>query len=293
MWPVLLLPVRHTMTKLQRIPSVRRDGVGLFRSISIILAAVIVAHTASAAERGYADAGCELVPGMTGRVEAIIDATTLRLEGGAELRLAGVEAAPPTASAADAARAFLAARVLGEMIEIRTGAVPIDRYGRTVGHAFLTGTDGAPSVGALLAGAGLARVSAPLGDASCTGALLAAERSARDAGLGLWPEHPPISAYDPALRLMNDGFALVEGRVLSVGRRDRTVYLNFGRDWSTDFTVSMTVGAAAAIEAAGGPFDALVGRTVRVRGVLAHRDGPWIRVDGAWQIEILDDADDR
>ena len=230
---------------------------------------------------------------MTGRVEAIIDATTLRLEGGGELRLAGIEVAPPSPEAAEAARTFLSGLAAGQMVEVRHGALATDRYGRAVGHAFLTAAAGGPSLGALLAGAGLARVSAPLGDASCTGALLAAERAARDAGLGLWPENPPVSAYDPALRVMADGFALVEGTVLSIGRRERTVYLNFGRDWSTDFTVSMTVGAAARIEAEGGPLDALVGQRVRIRGVLADRDGPWIRVDGAWQIEILDDTDGR
>jgi len=254
---------------------------------------MIAAHPAAAAEQVYADAGCELVAGMTGRVEAIIDATTLRLEGGAELRLAGIEAIPPSPDLADAADALLTDLALGRMIEVRHGAVASDRYGRAVGHAFLVAADGEPSIGIRLAGAGLARVSAPLGDASCSGALLAAERSARDAGLGLWPRHPPVSAYDPVLRTMDDGFALVEGTVLSIGRRERTVYLNFGRNWATDFTVSMTTAAAATIEAEGGPLDALVGRSVRIRGVLSDRDGPWIRVDGAWQIEILDITDGR
>ncbi|MGV8839374.1 MAG: hypothetical protein ACWA6X_03615 [Bauldia sp.] len=226
-------------------------------------------------------------------MESIIDATTLRLEGGAELRLAGVEPFAPSPGTADAAIAFLSEIAVGELVEVRQGPVASDRYGRVVGHAFLVGTTAEPSLGVLLAGAGHARVSAPLGDASCTGALLAAERAARAMGLGLWPDHPPLDADDPALRLLDDGFALVEGLVLSIGRRERTVYLNFGRDWSTDFTVSMTAAVAATLEAAGGPLDALVGRNVRVRGVVAHRDGPWIRVDGAWQIELLDDADAR
>ncbi|MCC6736640.1 MAG: thermonuclease family protein [Bauldia sp.] len=263
------------------------------RSISIILLAAIAAGPAIAAERGFADAGCELVPGIAGRVEAIIDATTLRLEGGAELRLAGLEPVAPSPATAAAAMTFLADVALGRTVEVRYGPVSADRYGRSVGHAWLVGTATEPSLGVLLAGAGLARVSAPLGDASCTGALLAAERAARDAGLGLWPENPPLGADDEALRTAGDDFALVEGRILSIGRRERTVYLNFGRDWSTDFTVSMTAAVAEAIEAAGGPLDALVGQRVRIRGLLAHRDGPWIRVDGAWQIEILDDADGR
>lgn len=280
------------MVKLQCSGPLRRRGVGLSRSISVILAAVTALQPVAAAERGWADAGCELVPGITGRVEAIIDATTLRLEGGADLRLAGLEPFAPS-SVTGAAIAFLSEIALGEIVEVRNGPVAIDRYGRAVGHAYLVGTASETSLGVLLAGAGLARVSAPLGDASCTGPLLAAERAARDIGLGLWPTNPPFSAYDPALGDAAAGFALVEGRVLSIGRRERTVYLNFGRDWSTDFTVSMTSAVAETLEAAGGPLDTLVGQRVRIRGLLSHRDGPWIRVDGAWQIELLDDADGR
>lgn len=275
----------------QRLPG---PGVaGSFMRFSAILFGMIAAFPAAAEERVFADAGCELMRGVTGRVEAILDATTLRLEGGAELRLAGVEPVPPSNTIAEAAMADLAALALGQIVEVRHGAVERDRYGRLVGHVYVSRADGSFWLQAALAMAGDARVEGYADDTACLGELLAAERVARDARLGLWPAHPPLAADDPALRILDDGFALVEGILLSIGRRERTVYLNFGDDWSTDYTVSMTAAVAAAIEAAGGPLDALVGQGIRIRGWLTQRDGPWIRVDHAAQIEILDVADAR
>ena len=88
-------------------------------------------------------------------------------------------------------------------------------------------------------------------------------------------------------------FELIEGEVVSIGRTDRTVYLNFGQSWSIDFTVTIAAAEAALIKAENSPFDNLIGNRVRVRGWLDQWDGPWIRVDHAEQIELLSEDDDR
>ena len=67
-----------------------------------------------------------------------------------------------------------------------------------------------------------------------------------------------------------------------------TVYLNFGRDWSRDLTVTIGIADVEVFEAEGGPLDILAGQRVRVRGWLRQWDGPWIRVDHPEQIELLD-----
>jgi hypothetical protein len=131
-------------------------------------------------------------------------------------------------------------------------------------------------------------VSGDASDRSCLAELLAFERDAREAGAGLWREQTPMSAWSNAIREGGPRFELIEGDVVSIGRTERTVYLNFGNNWSTDFTVTMTTADAATIEAEGGPFDDLVGRRIRVRGWMEQWDGPWIRVDHAEQIELLD-----
>jgi len=82
----------------------------------------------------------------------------------------------------------------------------------------------------------------------------------------------------------------VEGRVRSVGERERRTYLNFGRAWSEDFTVtipkrSWTILAGDGVSASG-----LRGRPVRVRGVLEEWNGPALTLSAPDALEILDRA---
>lgn len=218
-------------------------------------------------------------------MESIVDGTTLRLAGGLEVRLAGVESS--AALSAEAVHA-LEALAVGRDASVFHGALDRDRYGRSVGHVFVDGAQ--ESLQAALLDEGLAVVSGLAEDRACLGDLLAHEDAARSDRRGLWAAASPLNAYGADVLAIDGAFALVEGRVLSLGRRERTVYLNFGNDWTADFTVSMSAASAAAIEAEGGALDALIGQRVRVRGWLTQRDGPWIVVDHAEQIELLDDG---
>ena len=78
---------------------------------------------------------------------------------------------------------------------------------------------------------------------------------------------------------------MVEGEVLSIGDRKRRLYLNFGKDWSTDFTaIADKSGSNQYI----GSIDALKmskGRRIRARGILEWRGGPMIRLTHDWQVE--------
>lgn len=258
------------------------------------LAAVAAFGAPAAAERVFAEAGCVLTEGESGLVESVIDGNTVRLADGLVVRLAGIDVPmPPLMTDQDAALAARAADalseiVLGQPIRIRYGAVTRDRYGRATGQVVVTGAEEI-WVQAALVDAGLARVAGFADDRACLAALMEHERSARAAGLGLWPELRVRSAYDPSLVEAAGLYALVSGRIVSIGRTERTVYLNFGRDWSVDFTVTMTAAVAADIEAAGGPLDGLEGRSVRIRGWIEEWNGATIAVDHAEQIEILDE----
>lgn len=252
--------------------------------------ALLCGAAAAAGETVYADAGCMLRDGPTGIVAEVIDAVSLRLEGGAVIRLAGVLPAEGTEAAAGDAVTFLEDLTLGRSVRLGYGAVDTDRYGRATGQLFLAGAADA-WVQAELVGAGFAIVAGSAADRTCLGDLLAYERQARAAGLGLWAGHPVPVAGAPGLTADLPRFELVEGRVISIGRTERTVYLNFGYDWSVDFTVTIEAATAAAIESEGGPFDRLVGQKVRIRGWLRQWNGPWIAVDHAEQIEVLDEDD--
>ena len=137
---------------------------------------------------------------------------------------------------------------------------------------------------------GLARVSVRFGDPACARALLAAEQAARAAKLGLWAEPVYVigKAEDPAGVLGSRGqFGLVEGKVLSVRESGGTIYVNFGRRWSEDFTVTIAKRNERVFSAAGLEPKSLAGRRVRIRGWIEERGGPWVEAARPEQIEVL------
>ena len=82
-------------------------------------------------------------------------------------------------------------------------------------------------------------------------------------------------------------FQLIEGRVLDAAKVKGTVYLNFGADWRTDFTISIPREALKLFEVDGVDPLSLIGESVRVRGWLIKRNGPMIRATHPEQIELL------
>jgi endonuclease YncB( thermonuclease family) len=241
---------------------------------------------------------CRFDPAHAGVVRQVIDGRTFTLEDGREVRLAGLEIPSPAgaglpqpASPATHAHGALAGLILGKTIALRPfGARESDRYGRLQAYVFL-GPEGLErSVERDMLALGLARVAAHVGDRVCAAELLAGEREARAAGRGLWadPDHATRRAENPAAILGDRGrFALVEGSVLSVRESGGTIYVNFGRRWSEDFTVTIAKRNERMFSAAGVEPRKLERARVRVRGVVEERGGPWIEANRPEQIEIL------
>jgi Staphylococcal nuclease homologue len=172
----------------------------------------------------------------------------------------------------------------------RAGAGENDRYGRLAAQIFII-EDGAERwFQADLVRAGRAQVGTRIGEAACARALFAAEHSARNAKLGLWadPYYVMNKAEDPVEILRQRGrFALVEGKVLSVRESGGTIYVNFGRRWSEDFTVTIARRNERAFSTAGLEPKKLAGRRVRIRGWIEERGGPWVDAARPEQIEVL------
>jgi hypothetical protein len=82
-------------------------------------------------------------------------------------------------------------------------------------------------------------------------------------------------------------FTVVEGRVLSVRQAGATTYLNFGRNWTRGFAVTISRRMIAAFEAAGIGLKSLENRRIRVRGWVEARQGPRIEVLRVGQIEMV------
>nr|WP_207160497.1 thermonuclease family protein [Rhodospirillum rubrum] len=194
---------------------------------------------------------------------------TVVLRGGQVVRLA--EIIGPETQGAARTQAALGALVVGQTLRLYGESPRADRYGRL--HAHGVTADGRWVQGALVE-AGLARVVVRDGESALSGALLALEERARRAGRGLWP---PASAASPppgALAATEDGFQVVEGRIVSAARAGRRIYLNFGADWRSDFTVSLSEAMLGRLLAMGRDPLAWAGRPVRVRGWVTRRNGP-------------------
>ena len=105
----------------------------------------------------------------------------------------------------------------------------------------------------LAAPQGEALVSAEIADKDCAATWRPAEAEARQAKRGIWADPAAIkNAESPGDILAGIGrFTVVEGKVLSVRQAGATTYLNFGRNWTRDFAVTISRRTMPALEAAG------------------------------------------
>jgi endonuclease YncB( thermonuclease family) len=228
-------------------------------------------------------AGCAFEPQGEGRVAAVIDARTFRLDDGREVRLAGIVPVSPDKTKA----AALAAIITGRDVTLRGEDDAPDRYGRQPSFVFLAGTE--TTVQSELLRRGEALVSTEITNKDCAAELAAAEAEARQAKTGTWADPAAIkNAESPGDILAGIGrFTVIEGKVLSVRQAGATTYLNFGRNWTRDFAVTISRRMVPAFEATGLGLKSLENRRIRVRGYVEARGGPRIEVLRVGQIEVL------
>lgn len=155
-----------------------------------------------------------------------------------------------------------------------------DRYGRQPVHL---AADGLWLQGDLLA-RGLARAD-PAAGVACATDLLAVEGGARATRTGLWAD--PAYAVRPPDGARPGQFQIIEGRVLAVAKKDGRVFLNFGADWKTDFTVTITPADMRRFRHARLDPMVLTGRRVRVRGIVQRYHGTEIELAGPEGLEVL------
>jgi endonuclease YncB( thermonuclease family) len=262
---------------------------------------VIAAAIAQADEPTVPCAGLEA--GSVHTVTRILDGETVALDDGTELRLIGALAPraidadaeggawPAQAAATEAVRAL----ALGKSIELRVAGERTDRYGRQQAHAFLVEGAARRWVQGELVARGFARAYVLAGTRACGSELLAAERTAREAGAGLWADaaYRVRSADQPAeLMRLRATFQVVEGRIVRVAQVRETIYLNFDHDWRRGFSVSLRRDDSTVLGTYASNPKGLEGRDVRMHGWVQAREGaPTIDLSAGGLIEILNDAD--
>lgn len=245
---------------------------------------IALAATASIAADPASAAPCAFEAQGEGHVSVVIDARSFHLADGRDVRLAGIQSAFTDKISAAHTQA-LAAMLAG--LDVRLGGeddTP-DRYGRQVAFVWRLPDETLVQRELLAQGEAAADVS----NKDCAAALLAAEAAGREAKRGIWADATVIkNTESPGDILAGIGrFMLVEGKVLSVRQAGATTYLNFGRNWTRDFAVTIPRRALANLAAAGLDPKSLESKRIRVRGFVEARTGPRIEVFRAGQIELL------
>lgn len=104
------------------------------------------------------------------------------------------------------------------------------------------------------------------------------ETQARYAQKGVWNTFNVIPAEEAASCIQR--FCIIEGRVKAIAKQQKNVYINFGEQWQTDFTVQLPLKTTMNI-------DQLPGKILRVRGWVQEYNGPFIDITNTALVEIL------
>lgn len=244
--------------------------------------------TAAALLAGASSAGraaCDLDLQGEGRVKAVINARTLRLDDGRTIRLAGIEAPDGDQNAA---MATLRALAQGRDITLHGTDDSPDRYGRQRAFVLVYGKE--TSLQAELLAEGQARAAGTVADPACAMELLQAENAARTTKRGLWSGSGALKNAERSADILAEvgRFAVVEGKVSSVRQAGTIWYVNFSRRRIEGFAATISRRMMPTIEAQGLSLTSLAGRRVRLRGWVTRRGGPRIEVVHPGQIEVID-----
>lgn len=262
------------------------------RMIALAGAIVIGASTSSIK-------AANLEKGETGRVKSVLDGDTLYLDTGLKVRLAGIQAPKLPLG-----RKGFVAWPLGEeaktcLIELTEkrdiglyyAGLKRDRYKRALAQVYVLNDKGQPDIWVQeeMVRLGLARVYTWPDTKQDVKTLFKAEREARENERGIWAlDYYKIRKPDPdPLAQDVDSFQIVEGIITSVANVRGQIYLNFGANYRTDFTVAIAKPGKRAFKKAGVDPLSLEGARVRVRGWIELRNGPVIWLDHPERLEIL------
>lgn len=216
-------------------------------------------------------------------VAHVIDGDTFITEDGHHVRLIGIntperankERAIPAEPFSAEAKAFLKQLIEGKSLKLSYETLHTDRYKRLLAHAYLP--NGSWVNGQIIQ-AGMGHLYSFPDNREKIAALATLENKARQNKTGLW-QHKKWEILDADHPLPDESighFRVIEGRVLHTAKARGTVYLNFGPDWRTDFSVEIRPEDIPRFKADNiNPQTAYKGQKVRIRGIIKPVNG-WL-----------------
>ncbi len=229
----------------------------------------------------------------TAFVDQVIDPLRVRLKDGTIVQLAGLDV-PGIETHTPGENAIGAKEMLDELLtgkQVYIYQTRDENKGRTnrMGYALahLKRKEGDVWVQGALLLQGFARIFPSERNIEMADAMLALEATAIQNNAGLWAD-PAYSVMTPdtAEKALN-GWGVVTGTVKKIGAVKNTIYLNFGDDWRTDFTIVIDTQTRKQLGRRGIDPMQLANKPVRVHGWLEEYNGPSIKLShGAW-LEVL------
>ena len=262
---------------------------------------IILAVFSSLISSSYAEDGKTLPAGDFSDMRAtkpsevidVVSPLTLLLRNGSIVHLSGVDIpdsyGEDISPLAVTARDILKDLLVGKRVEIyqtkQKDSGRVNRMGHMLAH-LVRHDDKIWAQGTLLR-LGLARVKTSSVNPEMAQQMFALEAAARNERLGFWEqeEHRTLGV-DEAESAIGQ-FAIVKGRIESVALKKNRIYINFGKNWKDDFTVSISPQDKRKFSKAGLDPLGWGGEMVRVRGSVREYNGPYIEVTHPEAIEFI------
>ncbi|MCP4652727.1 MAG: hypothetical protein GY858_05015 [Candidatus Omnitrophica bacterium] len=172
--------------------------------------------------------------------------------------------------------------VKGKGIELEFDIERVDKYNRTLAYCFVDGVH----INAKLVEEGYAVTYTIPPNVRYTDELMRLQKDARENKRGMWGAYSDITAAE-AENYTNQ-IRRVKGRVLNAYNSGKVIFLNFGNDYKTDFTVVIFKNSFDQFYNKGiDPVNFYNGKIIGVSGKIRQYNGPEIIVSTPSEIEIL------
>ena len=229
------------------------------------------------------------------KVLEVIDGDTVKLSNGKLLRYIGLDTPEvriksnggfkydPQPFALEA-KEYNRRLVEGKPVKIEFDVDRYDRYGRLLGYCFVDDK----FVNAELIEKGYAVIYTYPPNVKYADLFVKLQAEAREKQRGLWTSYVLIDASDAHLYV--NQIRRVRGRVLSTYESNKCIFLNFGRDYKSDFTVVIFKNSLDTFRNRNiDPINFYRGKIIEVSGRIKEYNGPEIIVNSPYEIEVNDD----
>ena len=235
------------------------------------------------------------------KIIEVIDGDTLVLEGATRLRLIGIdtpeirkkigsvfiyEPAPFSIEAKEFTRQLAEKR----FARIEFDVEKKDKYGRILGYCFIKQDGGEVFLNKELLQAGFAVLYTYPPNVKYVEEFVESQKQARRNRTGLWGAYEVVPAEEAGDFIGH--IRTVKGKVLSTYNSGKAIFLNFGRDYKTDFTVVIFKNCFEYFHSLDiRPELFYRGKTVKVSGRIREYNGPEIIVNFPLEIEIVQEEE--